>query len=392
MKLQKASRRFKRLIIAALVAFGLGLVPRATCQASGPAPTKELPIFEVNLHKFGYERYHDKDVLWPIFTDFTDSHSVAVAWITPDNRSAATKSGLRNPTPSHLHVLLLKAETGAKQGSLDLATPSFPVRFLGLRDGKFLTCTGNVLSLFSVDLSVIREKTDLPSGACAGYQWGWLGVSPSRESLVLANSHGENRRVILIHTSTLDAFGDWKGGPEISDLSDNWLTGYCGESREVCVRGLDELWRPLRPSGLASARNWRAPARFVNDRVVVISTGNAMAVTDVDANVIFKVQLTKNRLFGNVASSRTGERFAVMEDTLRGIQSAPLDMYPFASADQIVVYSIPDHRAIYSVKVEGRSPWTPWKGHLNLFALSPEGTLLALICDDILRVYSLPKA
>jgi hypothetical protein len=117
-----------------------------------------------------------------------------------------------------------------------------------------------------------------------------------------------------------------------------------------------------------------------------------MAVTDVDATVIFKVQLTKNRLFGNVASSRSGERFAIMEDTLRGIQSEPLDMYPFASADQIVVYSIPDRRAIYSVKVEGRSPWTPWKGHLNLFALSPEGTLLAVICDDILRVYSLPKA
>jgi hypothetical protein len=63
----------------------------------------------------------------------------------------------------------------------------------------------------------------------------------------------------------------------------------------------------------------------------------------------------------------------------RGLTIEELDMYAFPSAERIVVYSIPDRRVIYALKVKGGSPWPPYESHVNQFALSPTGDLLAVV-------------
>ncbi len=129
---------------------------------------------------------------------------------------------------------------------------------------------------------------------------------------------------------------------------------------------------------------------FVNDRTLVIEAGNEMAVVEVDGKVLFQVGLPKKRSFGKPVRSSGGERFAIIEDRLRGLTNETLDMYAFPSNDRVVVYSIPDRRAIYAIKVKGESPWTPWVIHRNQVALSTDGNLLALVADGILKVYRLP--
>jgi hypothetical protein len=115
-----------------------------------------------------------------------------------------------------------------------------------------------------------------------------------------------------------------------------------------------------------------------------------MAVVEVDGKVLFHARLPKKRSFGRPVRSSGGERFAIIENSLRGLTNETLDMYAFPSNDRIVVYSIPDRRAIYAVKVKGTSPGAPWEIHRNRVALSPDGVLLAVVSDRVLRVYRLP--
>jgi hypothetical protein len=381
-----------KLVAACVVALTIACVPEVRSQSAEPPPTGDKPIVEVDLHKFGYERYRNTHAIWPTFLDFIDIQNLALAWMTPDDRTAAAKTGILTPTPAHLHVLLLDAVTGQKKGLQDWPAPSSPIRFFGARDGKFLTCTGNVLRLISSNFSVLQEKGDLHDQGCAAFSSREVGVSPSRQTLALSYPSGKNRGTTLLRIDKFSVVADWIDQSTINDISDHWLVGRCGETRQVCIRGIDHPWQPFYLPGLSEQVYRSLQLRFVNDETLAVTTGNKMSVVTVGANTVFQAELANNELFGKLATSTGSERFAVMENRLRGLRSEPLDMYPFPANERVVVYSIPDRRAIYSVKVKGTSPWTPWYGHLNQFALSSEGTLLAVVCDEVLRVYRLPKA
>jgi hypothetical protein len=155
---------------------------------------------------------------------------------------------------------------------------------------------------------------------------------------------------------------------------------------------MDEPWRTFHPDGFDKQMNDFKPKSpfFLNDGVLVIEAGNEMAVADVSGEVLFQVRLPKKRSFGRPVRSTGGERFAIMENRQRGLTYEPFDMYAFPSNDRVVVYSIPDRLAIYAVGVKGKSPWAPSEAHRNYLALSPDGALLAVVTDGLLKVYQLP--
>jgi hypothetical protein len=130
---------------------------------------------------------------------------------------------------------------------------------------------------------------------------------------------------------------------------------------------------------------------FASDDTLVITAWSKMAVAKTDGTDLFQVALPKNKSFGRFATSACSERFAVIENRKRGLTIEELDMYGFPSAERIVVYSIPDRRAIYALRVKGASPWPPYESHVNQFALSPDGTLLGVVSDGVLKVYRLSE-
>jgi hypothetical protein len=133
---------------------------------------------------------------------------------------------------------------------------------------------------------------------------------------------------------------------------------------------------------------------FVSDETLAIQYGNVMAVMSVDGIVLFQARLPQHRFAVQFVASSRGERFAAIEGRMRGLRSEPLDMYPFQSEDRVVVYSIPDRSGIFAVKLKGASPWPSWssQAHVNQVALSPDGSLLALVADDVLKIYRLPSS
>jgi hypothetical protein len=88
-----------------------------------------------------------------------------------------------------------------------------------------------------------------------------------------------------------------------------------------------------------------------------------------------------------MSASHGGDYFGVVEERLRGLKSEALDMYPFPSPEQFVVYRISDQRQVFRVKVEGISPWFP-KNVIEKFAISPKGDLVAIMTNGVIRAYA----
>lgn len=239
---------------ATQVLAGVALVYGVRAQDADPTLNNGRPLVQVDLRKYGYDTSSRTRPLHK-FADYTDSSHLAVAWLTLDNRSGDTKAEPLATKPAHLHVLVLDVTTGQKVGAQAWPTPAGPVRFLGARDGKFLTCTGNVLRLFSSTFEVLREQ-DLPNEyGCLGQRPGW-GISPSRRSLLISFylGRGQGYQYTLLDAETFSVVARWTEPTTIVDMSDDWLLGLCGEKLEASVRRIDKTLASF-PAGQRGQQN-----------------------------------------------------------------------------------------------------------------------------------------
>lgn len=361
------------------------------------AATANHQIWKTDLRQFGYQRFSSQSVRFMrLAVDFGDDQHVAVAWISPDATKLSERKGPKLGDPAHLHVVVLDARTGRKQSQKDWSAgySGLPL-LLGIPNGQFLICIGNSLRSITPALDLVRDR-ELPNrGICLSTI---AQLSPSRRAFLLS-VRGEQIHKELLNVETLATLSTWtepRGAysDQAIAFSDNWIAGYCGEPREICLRrSSQEEWRPLRSEDLDTrmAKGWRVPVRFLSDEILAITQKDATTVTTVRGGVLFQIKSPKDRfLFAPIASAE-GERFAVIEYQFRGLRSEPFDMYPFQTDDRVLVYGIKDRRAIFSLKLNGTSPWTPWDTHVNSVALPPSGVTIAILSDTLLTVYALPE-
>jgi hypothetical protein len=373
-------------VVVILIGAALAFAGEAHLQDLEPSLSKDHPLLELDLRSIGYQRFVPGVSNLPTFVDFTDATHVALAWLTLDARTATKKTRPRAPEPAHLHVFSLDARTGQKQGLQEWPTPSYPVHFLGVRDGEFLICAGNLIRLFSASFEVIRERQLSKGADCRS-------ISPSRQLLLLSSRTGPSYENTLLDVGTLATVGEWTEKHPIYDVSSHFLVGGCGQPTDVCIRRVGQPWQPFQPAAIDERFKHQTNkfTFFVNDETLVVNAWWEIAVARVDGTLLFRVELPKKRSFSGPIASGGRERFAVIENRQRGLTSPGLDMYAFQSNDRVIVYSIPERRAIYAVKVKGASPWPiSWEPHVNQLSLSPDGALLAIVSDELLRVYRLP--
>lgn len=385
-------RRYRlilRLLIAVVVLNGV----RALGQETGAARTERQPLWKTDLREFGYEQFSPYNVRWMrLIVHFTDDNHVVIGWISPDAATLSRTKGSAFGVPAHLHVLILDAKTGRKLTQRDWSTPrsGFPVLF-GIPDGKTVICTDNSLRLLSPNLDVVKEQ-ELPDGATC--QHLSYRQSPSKRTVLTRSINEKRTSWELLNANTFATISTWTrelGNDSILEpmaISDHWMVGWCGQPTELslCLRKPDEEWHLFRLGGLNS------PAFFVSDELLAVGLrpGSVASIVSVQGSVLFQINLPKEHYLAEIVPSADGERFAAVDYRMRGLRSEPLDMYPFGSSEQALVYSLKDRRAIFALKVKGTSPWTPWHVHDNSVALSPNGTILAVLSDVVLSTYSVP--
>src|SRR5208282_2203419 len=277
--------------VALLLATGLLVIGRTRAQEPEPPPTKDHPLVEMDLRELGFKGYENPRTRWPIFVDFTDANTVALGWLTPANRVAAKHGGALAPAAALLHVLALDAATGKTQGIGEWPTPTLAVWVLGLRDGRFLTCTGGDLRMFSPDFKVLCEQNLPNDRSCLKPVRG--GVSPSRKTLLLLVPNIQNNgRTLLTDTLLdLDTFAPVAAStesPVAREISDHWMVG--GQPPKLCIRGTDQPWRPFP----LDSKDIRA-LNFVDDDRLAVGSGNDILVVDINGKVLFQSHVPDHR-------------------------------------------------------------------------------------------------
>lgn len=95
---QLNSKLVTLFLLLILVAFA----GRARAQSSDPPFSKDKPLLEVDVRKFGYERTVKKAVRpVRILMDFTDTDHLALAWAIPEIQPVQRGAVYLGPPPAH---------------------------------------------------------------------------------------------------------------------------------------------------------------------------------------------------------------------------------------------------------------------------------------------------
>lgn len=379
-------------IVAALAAL-FGLLGSAAAQ--GAADRK--PVWQTDAQKFGLPKPRIS-MEWPKILvsrssfGFLNNTILLVSWITPDAPlPPLPKRKKYSPlpvVPAHLHVLFLDAKTGTKLREHDLPVPSAPTELLINHSGNLMVRAGDSVRLYAPDFRVLNEVELQSLDFVPSAQ-----ISPDGRRIMLHSRQKQSAKLEILDTSDLRLIDSLLGNPSSCDyqLGNDFVLGACFHPQEFLIyrtgkepQLLEFLMMDRHGSGFLPL------VRLTNDDTLIPISGRRMAAVNMHGRLLFTDTLPKRYLFFSTTTARDSERFAVEISHLRGLTVPNLDMYAFGSPYQLRVYSLKRQESIFAVKLKGMSPWTPWKIVLNSFALSPDGSLLAILTNDSVRVYELP--
>ena len=382
----RADRRQKDKIVGRTLGLLLLLVAslasaQTKSQPIEPELSRDRPLLEIDLRKYGYEPHGNGAGVEPLSLAFTQSNNLLVSWTTSDESQSKKEIRSTTPVPSHLHGLILDPRTGQKERAGEWPSRYLHASITPVGKDKFLICARDEIQLLSHDFVTVRNQVLSPPNTCEG-----MRVSPNRHSFSTRTGTEYN----LIDAESFQPLAEWSSKEAVDvHFTDSLLVGVCRPDIEICIRRFDQDWQPLHAVGVlqrAQTLGHQGTA-FVNDSTLAIANGGEMTVVTLEGAMLFRVNLPKKFSFARIATSTDGNRFAYIETELRG--SKPLDMYSDFD-DHVVVFDLGQKTAVYARKVNGGSPWIPPFEHRNQIALSSDGALLAILDNRKLEVFKLP--
>jgi len=353
-------------------------------QSIEPEPSRDRPLLEIDMRKYGYKPHRSGADDW-LSLAFTQSNDILVAWTTSDGPYSRTQIRSTTLVPSHLHALVLDARTGQKERAGEWPSRYLQATITPVGKENFLICAGDEIRLLSNDFTTARDQVLSGPTDC-----GRMRASPSRRSFSFPTATKSGAENNLIDAESLQPLTEWSSREASNvDFTDSLLVGICRPDFDLCKREFNQDWQPIHPAGIEkSLKSFRIQGPFfVNDSTLTIAEGGEITVVTLEGVMLFRVNLPKKFSFARIATSTGGKWFAYVEAELRG--SRGLDMSSDFD-DHIVVYDLDQRKAIYTRKVKGGSPWVPPFEHRNRFALSSDGTMLAILDNGIIDVYQLP--
>lgn len=379
------------------------LLARFICSPSRAnfAPTAELvtPIWSANLSTaignspvgvvgggLGHEYvYEPKRSVW-----FTDDHTVVATFVTSERRDNP-KLPLREPLDENLLLRLrpvfLDAESGKIRSTPDWPAGSRDASIVATHDGKFVTQTGGGLTLYSPELKELKKlrlpptPTDL-SQCCAH-------SSPTGKSILFIASNLRTTSAvpwIWVDTDSLDVVRSWEevqsGAVGISDgvIAMTTCVWFYKCDPAVEIRGLNTTWTTV----ASASRQDKPQPQFVTGEFLYL-LGNSTRLVRTDGTVIFNEDTHIGGCWsGGAVPSAGGQRFVVPSCKLKG-RVEMLDLGGYIVLDKFLVYDSPFVGVSHVLNVKG-----PKFRDTMLFAISPNGSKLAVLNGESLYVFQLP--
>lgn len=315
---------------------------------------------------------------------FLDDKTAVASFVLREVEKNLRLKGNREPEQNsafRLHAIFFDVASGQITTTRDWPTESRRASILAVLDGRFVTQRGPNLTLYSSDLTELKELS-LPSTTAV--DWGaYPSISGRTILFVPAGITKGSVPWILVDTLRLEILRTW------SDVHSGWLSitddkvamVACGWKYDCApkldVKGFDSDWKTI---GLLDRRSHTRP-QFVSNQMLFLS-GNPRSLIRTDGSIVFVEETPSEG--GRAIPSIGGQRFVVPVGDIKG--SMPeLDISGRWTLRKILVYETSTVGRTYVLDVKGNRIKSP-----SQFALSPDALSLIVLSNGYAELLRLP--
>lgn len=388
-----------QIFLAAI--FG-GLLSLGSARPLKLRPHALAPIWKLDVRALGYvpPAYHGLPDYLESLPDigplnFVTRNRLVVTFV--DRVAPASLPHREEPRvylPLRLRALFIDASAGRLEARRQWPTTSDRSRITPTLEGNFIVVMPDRLQLYSAGFKLLKEL-DLPVIQSASEGSSNPSTSPGLRFLLLFYVLRGDTTVWrgFVDTQNLRIVSSWS---QIGQrMADPYEIADDGTAVVTDGQGEIETRTPEGTRHVLCLRMHRGCVigTFVSDQAlfsgfVELGMGRvAMRLTLIDGEIAFQEELPEKQYVRQLARSAGTRRFAVAIDRGKG-GSEFFDIAPHYSLYRIIVYDLPSRQWVYALGAakEGIKA-------ISALALSPDGTLMALINQDgILELFRLPPA
>lgn len=361
-------------------------------QQSHKAMAAPLPIWSVDLHPVGFgvdqQRPFEEQGSYAL-TRFTD-HAVA---LTPKSQVAVVFETLTMksrtgyaPGTSDVHLVVVDAASGkitaAKHwpGNEDPSVSATP-------SGKILYEGDSQLVLYTSSLEVVGS---LPTEKMQNGQHVFLHYVNSADGQYVLLEDGDKAPYTetLIDAETLRPIRSWTSDFHVNAFFGGhfarWELDEDSQQRAFYVKADGAAWEKIYAG--SGCREPNDSAEFATDQEIAIAFCNKIVLVDLRGNVIFAKEFSKKHELNDLRAAAHGKRVAISD--------AKLKRDPFWTGDPgyeevhptLIICDTQDGQAIWNLVLNPKHE-QPFGYD---YALSEDGSQLALLLHGVLEMYRMP--
>jgi hypothetical protein len=316
---------------------------------------------------------------------FADSKHLVLTFISSEKIMPPKREGGSNSPSLHLHTIVFESKTGEVDTERDWLTPNPNDGVIAGHGGKVIFRAGDKLTLFDTDLAALKE-IDAADQEMKRHVFSVFS-SPSGRFLLVQFSPSSSVDYKWIDADGLKTLYSFSAGLFASTISDKEIIGWRQNSSrqpEIVIRKPDDAERVI---NLPSYHPTSTLA-FINDNTFAIESGYApMPLVRTDGTAIKSIAPPTHDYFSRITSSAEGHRFAFTSSRIRNTSEILSPHQTWEYVQRVCVYDMSTDTLVGEIKVShsGRNDDFP-------LALSSNGSMLAFIDGESLKVYRLPPA
>jgi len=350
----------------------------------------DSPSWVMDLKTLGYpghptENFSKTFGVPPTTLAFADPEHLVATFISSDPGTPSEQAGRPDSFKLRLHAVVFDARTGKVGTTSDWSTLGARDGVVTAHNGRVMIAAGDRLTLYSTTLEALKERDTAPNRE-ANRGPSEAFTSPTGRFVLLEYLRGNESKYTWMDSDNLEPVHSFSDGFFALAISDKEIIGWRQitlREKEFVIRKPDEPGRVIPLSKYGSNK-----VIFVNQDTFVIEAGySPMPLVQTDGTLIETIGPHTHCFFSRVTPSADGHRFAFTGSSIRNLFEilSPHEQWEYVR--RVFVYDISVHASIFDLKV--RHSARNQEFHL---ALSPNGSMLAFVDGDKLKVYQLPVA
>lgn len=356
-------------------------------------------VWRVDLRSVGFTGLAPRQETWGLNLNpnplcFADQHVLIASFVTHEGvTTLAHRDQPDEPLPLRLQGIFLDADAGKVQATKEWSITRPRGGIIAAGDGKFVVLTPALIALYSPSLELVKDFK--LSSEQQSHLWDFHASSSGKT--ILVEYHYPEATYQWLNSDSLrpqDAL--WSESMPVLSISDDKEIASFRDTY-VKAKGINIFEALIQPRNAAERTVCRAftgraercgePEFVSNDILALLMPHEFNLVSRTGGDALLKASFRDDEWLGRpLHPSVDGKRFAVTVWAHKG-GSTLLDISYHRVLKRIVVYDIPSRQPVYTFDATKERIKA-----VSGVALSPDGSLLAVLADGIVEVYEVPSS